>query len=108
MKTPQKLYLVGLEKKEITIVAADKCIQAEQEARLNVDEIFGRSDRDVSVFASEIKNLYDIPHDFLDGIPYNSNDDLTCREIFAEIKKKKKWDILDGMQLKFEFWDKTI
>jgi hypothetical protein len=100
----QSLYLVQVEKRSYAMVAADSGCEAEREASINERDILMYSD--VECYASPIKKIYDIPHDELDDIPFNSQDSLTCREIWEKMEVKMNKEINDRRQLKFDFLEK--
>ena len=99
----QKLYYVEVEKKDYAIVAARNASEAEQQAGLNSDEILNYTP-DVICWATQIEDFLRIPVDWVDEIPYNSDEKLTCREMMKILDAHKNWELRDRMQLKFDFW----
>jgi hypothetical protein len=103
----QKLYYVEVEKKNYAIVAARNASEAEQQADIDSDEILDDVP-DVICWATEIKDFLKIPVDWVDEVPYNSDEKLTCREMMEILDAHKNWELRDKMQLKFDFWDKLV
>ena len=100
-----KMFGVSIEVQADVIVMAGSAIDAEEEARCEIDNIID----DVYVGATEIKEYKDAPSCCLDDIPLGSINKLTCGEILdmkKELQERREaWEEIDKKQVKFLFYE---
>jgi len=103
-----KMFRVSIEVQTEVIVLAKDSIDAEREAKYEIDNIID----DVYVGATEIKGHKDVPSFCLDDIPLGSINKLTCGEILdmkEELQSRREaWEEMDKKQIKFSFFDENI
>ena len=103
-----KMFGVSIEAQADVIIMAKSAIDAEREARCEIDNIIDDA-CDVYVKATEIKEYKNVPSCCLDDIPLGSINKLTCGEILDMKKelqaRREAWEEIDKKQVKFPFYE---
>ena len=104
----KKLFEVGIEN-TIYVMAKD-CKEAESLARRSFNQ---EDPYNFEYGASEVlPSTYGIDFNWKDSVPYESDDNKTCGEIFKEMQEAEELRKIraeaDKKQLKFEFYEGTL